>query len=143
MRGHVRRGPASTPRRLVLHQRITRKGVKRPLRALTVPQLRRLRVALRYDERAIGCDVPDLVSFLMATGLRTGEACGLARSAVDLGIGTIDVRATVVRVRGLVVKPTKTDAGTRNLVQPSWCGDCCTNARPALPPSTKSTMTGR
>jgi integrase len=65
--------------------------------------------------------VPDLVSFLMATGLRTGEACGLARSAVDLGIGTIDVRATVVRVRGLVVKPTKTDAGTRNLVQPSWC----------------------
>src|SRR4051812_46231993 len=107
MRGHVRRGPGSTPDGWSWQQRITRKGVKRPLRALTVPQLRQLRAALRYDERAIGCDLPDLVSFLMATGLRIGEACGLARSAVDLGIGTIDVRATVVRVRGLVVKPTK------------------------------------
>jgi integrase len=97
--------------------------VRKAPRALTVPQLRQLRAALSYDERAIARDLPDLVSILMATGLRIGEACGLAWNAVDLDIGTVDVRATVVRIRdhGLVVKPTKTDAGTRTLVLPPWC----------------------
>ena len=92
-------------------------------RALTVPQLRQLRAALSYDEQAIARDVPDLVSFLMATGLRIGEACGLAWNAVDLDAGTVQVRATAVRVRGqgLIVKSTKTDAGTRTLVLPRWC----------------------
>lgn len=92
-------------------------------RALTVAQLRQLRAALTYDDRAIGRDLPELVSFLMATGLRIGEACGLAWTAVDLDAGTIDVRAAVVRVkgRGLVVKKTKTDTGARTLVLPEWC----------------------
>lgn len=92
-------------------------------RALTVEQLRQLSAALTYDDRAIARDLPDLVSFLMATGLRIGEACGLAWSAVDLDAGTVDVRAAVVRVkgRGLVVKKTKTDTGARTLVLPLWC----------------------
>ncbi|SEO56242.1 site-specific integrase [Trujillonella endophytica] len=96
---------------------------KKAPRALTVPQLRQLRAALTYDDRAIARDVPDLVAFLMATGLRIGEACGLAWDAVDLEVGTIHVRAAAVRVRGqgLVVKSTKTDAGHRTLVLPRWC----------------------
>src|SRR3954469_4345909 len=46
-----------------------------------------------------------------------------AWNTVDLQVGTIEVRATAVRVRGqgLVVKSTKTDAGTRTLVLPRWC----------------------
>jgi integrase len=96
---------------------------KKAPRALTVPQLRQLRAALSYDDRAIARDLPDLVAFLMATGLRIGEACGLAWDAVGLETGTVEVRAAAVRVRGqgLVVKPTKTDAGTRTLVLPLWC----------------------
>jgi integrase len=92
-------------------------------RALTVAQLRQLSAALSYDDRAIARDLPDLVAFLMATGLRIGEACGLAWTAVDLDAGTINVRAAVVRVtgRGLVVKKTKTDTGARTLVLPQWC----------------------
>ena len=88
-----------------------------------MPQLRQLRAALSYDEQAIARDLPDLVAFLMATGLRIGEACGLAWDAVDLQAGTVQVRAAAVRVRGqgLVVKSTKTDAGTRTLVLPQWC----------------------
>jgi integrase len=91
--------------------------------ALTVPQLRQLRAALTYDDRAIARDLPDLVGFLMATGLRIGEACGLSWDAVDLEVGTVDIRAAAVRVRGqgLVVKSTKTDAGRRTLVLPRWC----------------------
>jgi integrase len=92
-------------------------------RALTVPQLRQIRAALSYDDRAVARDLPDLVSFLMATGLRIGEACGLAWNAVDMEAGTIDVRASVVRVKGqgLVAKKTKTDTGARTLVLPRWC----------------------
>jgi hypothetical protein len=84
-------------------------------RALTVPQLRQLRAALSYDEQAIARDLPDLVAFLMATGLRIGEACGLPWNAVDLQDGTVEVRAAAVRGQGLVVKTTKTGAGTRTL----------------------------
>ena len=74
-------------------------------------------------EQQIARDLPDLVAFLMATGLRIGEACGLTWNTVDLQTGTIEVRAAAVRVRGrgLVVKTTKTDAGTRTLVLPRWC----------------------
>ena len=96
---------------------------KKAPRALTVPQLRQLRAALTYDDRAVARDLPDLVGFLMATGLRIGEACGLAWDAVDLELSTVQVRAAAVRVRGqgLVVKSTKTDAGQRTLMLPSWC----------------------
>jgi integrase len=101
---------------------LSSKAKKTP-RALTAPQLRQLRAALTYDDQAIGRDVPDLVGFLMATGLRISEACGLAWNAVDLDAGTVHVRAAAVRVkgRGLLIKPTKTDAGTRILVLPTWC----------------------
>src|SRR3954451_21545624 len=94
-------------------------------RALTIPQLRQLRAALTDDERAIARDLPDLVAFLMATGLRIGEACGLTWNAVDLETGLVEVRAAAVRVRGegLAIKSTKTDAGRRNLILPRWCTD--------------------
>ena len=92
-------------------------------RALTIPQLQQLRAALTYDDRAIARDLPDLVAFLMATGLRIGEACGLTWNAIDLEAGLVEVRAAAVRVRGegLAIKSTKTDAGRRTLILPRWC----------------------
>ncbi|WP_245160691.1 hypothetical protein [Blastococcus sp. CT_GayMR16] len=51
---------------------------KRAPRAMTVPELRQLRAALSYDEQAIARDLTDLVSFMVSTGLRIGEATGLA-----------------------------------------------------------------
>src|SRR3954449_12026210 len=92
-------------------------------RALTLPELRQLRAALTYDEKAIARDLPDLVAFLMATGLRIGEACGLTWNAVDLETGLVEVKAAAVRVRGegLALKSTKTDAGRRTLILPRWC----------------------
>jgi integrase len=101
---------------------VSAKAKKAP-RAMTVPELRQLRAALTYDEQAIARDLPDLVSFMMATGLRIGETTGLAWDAVDLDLGTVDVRAAAIGVKGqgLVIKTTKTDAGTRTLVLPQWC----------------------
>jgi integrase len=96
---------------------------KKAPRALSLPQLRQLRAALTYDDRAAARDLPDLIAFLMATGLRISEACGLSWDAVDLEAGTFEVRAAAVRIRGrgLVVKTTKTDTGTRTLELPLWC----------------------
>ena len=42
-------------------------------RARTVPQLRQLRAALTYDQKAIARDLPDLVGFLVATGSASGR----------------------------------------------------------------------
>ena len=47
---------------------------KRPPTALTAEELRRLHQWLSSDEQSIERDLPDLVLFLIATGLRIGEA---------------------------------------------------------------------
>jgi integrase len=96
---------------------------KRQPRALTIAEARQLRASLSYDQKAVERDIPDLVSMLMATGLRIGEGLALRWADVDLSAGTVIVRGTVVRVngRGLMIKETKTAAGTRTLVLPAWC----------------------
>jgi integrase len=96
---------------------------KRQPRALTIAEARQLRAWLTYDERAVERDIPDLVSMLMATGLRIGEGLALTWGGVDLERHTITVKSTLVRLngRGLTIKPTKTAAGVRTLVLPTWC----------------------
>ena len=44
---------------------------------------------------------------LLATGLRVGEALAVTWDTVDLAAGTVEVRGTVIRVkgRGLMTKP--------------------------------------
>lgn len=97
---------------------------KRAPRAMTVAQLRELRAALTYDDQATARDLPDFVSFMMATGLRIGEASGLSWDAVNLEDGTVQVKAGVrIRGKGLVIKSPKTDAGTRTPILPRWCLD--------------------
>ncbi|MGI8702767.1 MAG: site-specific integrase [Nocardioidaceae bacterium] len=92
-------------------------------RALTVAEVRALRTALAEDGKAVARDLSNLVGFLLATGLRIGEASAVRWDDVDLTSGTVAVKATVVRVKGegLLAKSTKSDAGTRTLVLPDWC----------------------
>ena len=96
---------------------------KRQSRALTLAEARQFRASLTYDDKAIERDIPDLVSMLMATGLRIGEGLALRWADVDLAVGTLTVSGTVVRVngRGLMIKSTKSAAGVRILVLPTWC----------------------
>jgi integrase len=93
-------------------------------RALTPAEARQLRAYMTYDDEAVHHDVPDLISVLLGSGLRIGEALALVWDAIDLEAGTLEVRGTVVRIKGkgLIIKPEpKTEAGYRTLVLPSWC----------------------
>ncbi|RZU33394.1 site-specific recombinase XerC [Blastococcus saxobsidens] len=96
---------------------------RRAPRALTTAQARQLMAMVTYDDGAVSRDLPDFIAFMLATGVRIGEAAAMTWDAVDLDAGTVEVRSTVVRVKGqgLIAKSTKTDAGARALVLPSWC----------------------
>ena len=96
---------------------------KRPPTALTIEELRRLHQWLSRDEQSVERDLPDLILFLTATGLRIGEALAVRWRDLDLDECTVEVRGTVLRLRagGLIIKPSpKSAAGLRILELPSW-----------------------
>ena len=68
-------------------------------------------------------DLLDLSAFLLATGLRIGEALAVTWSEVDFDTATSAVSSTLIRVtgRGLIRKGTKSEAGQRRLRLPVWC----------------------
>ena len=78
--------------------------------------------ALTYDDQAVARDLPALIAVMLASGLRLGEACAVLWRCVDLQAGTLEVEATVVRIKGkgLLRKATKTTAGRRILRLPKW-----------------------
>lgn len=75
-------------------------------RALTPEEAQQLRTLLAADPTAVGHDLPDLVEFLLGTGVRIGEACAGRPLGVDLRAATLTVTGTVIRgrVRGLYVQ---------------------------------------
>jgi len=100
---------------------VARKAVPK---SLTVPEVLQLRALMTYDDKALARDLPDFVSFMLATGLRIGEASAVTWAALDLDAGTVEVRGTVVRLTGqglVLTSTTKSTAGMRMLALPSWC----------------------
>ncbi|MGW0518229.1 site-specific integrase [Crossiella sp. NPDC003009] len=96
---------------------------KKPTQALELVEARELRAKIHASKQARDWDLPDLTDFMLATGLRIGEAAAVTWDALDLDGGTVEVGGTVVRVRGvgLVIQPkTKTKAGFRKLELPGW-----------------------
>ncbi|MGY1688436.1 tyrosine recombinase XerC [Geodermatophilus sp. SYSU D00867] len=92
-------------------------------RALTVSESAQLLSRLATDPEAVRLDLPDLVEFLLGTGVRIGEACAVRRSAVDLHRASLTIAATVVRVpgRGLVIQEfPKSVAGRRTIGLPDY-----------------------
>jgi integrase len=95
---------------------------RKQVRALTNDEAAKLRAALRADGTAVVLDLPDLVDFMLGTGLRIGEACAVRWSAVDLAAGVLEVNSTVVRSKehGLVVQDRpKSAAGWRVIALPN------------------------
>ncbi|SDP82749.1 tyrosine-type recombinase/integrase [Lentzea jiangxiensis] len=80
---------------------------------------------LESDEQAVKWDLTDLSRFMMATGVRIGEALAVYWEDVDVEAGTVAVNYTVIRAKGigLIRKSTKTEAGERTLPLPRWALD--------------------
>ena len=99
--------------------RIEARPKKEP-RALSTAERRALLEQLQADVKARRHDLPDLVFFMLATGVRIGEALATLWSDVDLESGTVQINSTLVRVKGqgLLRKGTKSRAGERTLPLP-------------------------
>ena len=94
----------------------------RQARALTPAEAADLQARLAADPRASRLDLPDLVQFMLGTGVRIGEAAAVRDAVLDLTAGTVHINATVIRVPGvgLRVQPrTKTTASRRILALPA------------------------
>ena len=101
--------------------RLTARPPKEP-RALTLEERQLLLKKLDADPVACAASVPELVRFMLGTGQRIGECLGVLWLEVDLALRQVEVSSTVIRWtgHGLVRKETKTRAGRRILVLPSW-----------------------
>ena len=86
------RNPVKDARSITQPRRATPKS-------LTLAQVRQLRAMITYDNTAVARDLPDFVAFMLATGLRIGEASAITWDAVDLDAGTVEVRGTASKVR--------------------------------------------
>jgi integrase len=93
---------------------------KREPRALTTAERVELLRQLQEDEKARRRDLPDMVFFMLATGVRIGEALAVVWTDVDFQAGTVRITNTLIRVRGegLLRKGTKSRAGERTLPLP-------------------------
>jgi integrase len=97
-------------------------------RALTVAETADVASKASTDRKAKLQDVVDLIVFMYGTGMRVGEACGLAADAVDLDTGTLEVCQIAVRLsgKGTVLQPRpKTDAGWRIIALPPNIVELC------------------
>ncbi len=132
----VRRGAIPTnPVREVASRRAHRRPTPGP-RALTVEEARQLCERLAADAEAVELDLPDLVEFMLGTGVRIGEACALRWSAVDLDAATVRIDATLIRVpgRGLEIQEfPKTTAGRRTIALPAFVVDLLERRRAQTP----------
>jgi len=94
---------------------------KREPRALSAAERVDLIKQLQEDANARRRDLPDLVFFMLATGVRIGEALAIEWSQVDFEDASVEITSTLVRVKGegLLRKGTKSSAGMRTLPLPT------------------------
>lgn len=104
----ARRGAINTnPIKYTSSIRRGRNNANRP-RALTPEETHEVLTSLRGMKRAVDLDLPDLVTLMLGTGCRIGEACAMRKAfnaegkqLLDLEAGTWEVNATVIRVQGV------------------------------------------
>ena len=93
---------------------------------MTPAQIQEWLHILDTDEFARRHDLADLARFILATGLRLGEALGVRWSDIDVDRGSLRVERTIIRVKGrglMASRPISSSA------------PCALSARVALGPS--------
>lgn len=76
----------------------TSRVTSKEVRSLTIDEQWRVMDAPRASERAVALDLPDLIDWMLGTGMRIGEAIAIRDDVLDLDAGTVEVNATVVRI---------------------------------------------
>lgn len=109
------------------------KQARKTVRALTHEQAEFIIDAARSNAVAVAQDLPDLIEWMLGTGVRIGEALAIRNGInedmeqlLDLEAGVVEVNATIVRVprQGLLCQErTKTEAGWRRLAIPNHLVD--------------------
>jgi integrase len=95
-------------------------------RALTLRERIAWLEQLEADPKAVRMDLPDLTRFMLATGVRIGEALAMFWEDVDLDAAVVEIDWKVVRVRGEGLqrrKRLKSRKSQRTLPLPSWAVD--------------------
>lgn len=97
-------------------------SARRQPRALTVEERQRWVRRLSADRDARRKDLPDLCEFMLATGVRIGEALAVTWDDVDLVERLVVIEHTIIRRKGigLIRKKTKTESGERTLRLPMF-----------------------
>ena len=102
-------------------ERITHKAVKGS-KAVALEDVPRLRDAIENDPILVAKDMVDVIEFMLGTGWRVSEVCGLAEGDVDYKTGSVTMSAIAVRVKGVgVVRQEfgKTDSSRRTNAVPA------------------------
>lgn len=91
-------------------------------RALNIEQVTEWLDTVDADAVAARRDLPDLCRFMLATGVRVGEALGVSWPDVDLDTGWVAIEHTVIRIkgRGLVLSRLMSESSYRTLVLAPW-----------------------
>jgi integrase len=91
-------------------------------RALSTEERQAWITHLSADPDARRKDLPDLCAWMLATGVRIGEALAVSWEEVDLDARTVVIEHTLIRVKevGLIRKSTKSAAGERTLRLPGF-----------------------
>lgn len=100
-------------------------GLRRSVKArsLTLAECRRWIAQLEADPVAVRRDLPDLTRWLLATGVRIGEAIAVDWSSIDMDNATVAIDYKMLRVKGeglRRIRRTKSDAGHRTLPLPEF-----------------------
>ncbi|MET9268080.1 helix-turn-helix domain-containing protein [Kribbella sp. NPDC003557] len=95
---------------------------KRKARALTDEERDAWFEQLRADRGAVAADLPDLSTFMLATGVRIGESLAVLGHQVNFAASEVEITHQIIRVKGegLVRIRTKSRAGERVLKVPAW-----------------------
>ena len=95
------------------HRPPTRRPPHRQSRSLTPSECRRWIGQLGADPAAVRRDLADLTRWLLATGVRIGEAIVVDWSSIDMDRATVEIDYKVLRVKGAGlqrIRRTKSDA---------------------------------
>lgn len=123
----VRRGAIDT--NPVREAEPLKRSAGRKPRALTADERDQWLTRLERDRIAVAKDLPDLTRFMLATGVRIGEALAVSWDEINLDTGvaglpgTVDIAWNLIRVRGRGLKRVprpKSEASERTLPLPPF-----------------------